>query len=89
MASIQTFIGNNIAVQRKKKRTYVVLEWATGSIWRPSRSLTEGSVYVYGTSGLAAAPVKIVIGTKTIKCMADGDYLKSGKKIVDDKKDDE
>jgi hypothetical protein len=82
MASIQTFIGNNIAVQRKKKRTYVVLEWTTGSIWSPSRSLREGSGYVYGTSGLPAAPVKIVIGTKTIKCMADGDYLKSGNHII-------
>ena len=82
MASIQTFIGNNIAIQRKKKRTYVVLEWATESIWRPSRSLTEGSVYAYGTSGLPAAPVKIVIGTKTINCMADGDYLKSDNHII-------
>jgi len=83
MASIQTFIGNHIAVQRKKKRTYTVLEWASvGRMWRPSHTLTEGSVYVYGTSGLAAAPVKIVIGAKTIACMADGDYLKSGNHII-------
>jgi hypothetical protein len=83
MASIQTFIGNHIAVQRKKKRTYTVLEWASvGRTWRPSHTLTEGSVYVYGTSGLAAAPVKIVIGAKTIACMADGDYLKSGNHII-------
>jgi len=53
-----------------------------GRMWRPSHTLTEGSVYVYGTSGLAAAPVKIVIGAKTIACMADGDYLKSDNHII-------
>ena len=83
MASIQTFIGNHIAVQRKKKRTYAVLEWsAGGSLWRPSHALTEGSVYMYGTSGLASAPVKICIGSKNVSCKADGDYLKSGNHII-------